>query len=80
MRIKIIKSLLESPKNANKLSSNLNVNYRTIEHHMKVLISNHLVLVQGDGYGKVYFPDQVVVRNIKMLQEIFTSAGIKEGI
>ncbi|MCW6170849.1 MAG: winged helix-turn-helix domain-containing protein [Thermoplasmatales archaeon] len=80
MRIKIIKSLLESPKNANKLSLNLNVNYRTIEHHMKVLISNHLVLVQGDGYGKVYFPDQVIVRNIKMLQEIFTSAGIKEGI
>ena len=80
MRIKIIKSLLESPKNANKLSLNLNVNYRTIEHHMKVLISNHLVLVQGDRYGKVYFPDQVIVRNIKMLQGIFASAGIKEGI
>jgi len=79
MRIKIIRSLIEDPKNANRLSSSLGVNYRTIEHHMKVLLSNNLVLVEGSGYGKVYFPSPVLTSNIKVLQEIFTAAGIKGG-
>jgi|GEM_PF-655020 len=78
MRIRIIQSLLEDPKNANMLSSSLGVNYRTIEHHMKVLLSNNLVIVQGNGYGKVYFPSPVLINNIEILQEIFKAAG-KEG-
>lgn len=80
MRIKIIRSLIEGPKNANRLSSSLGVNYRTVEHHMKVLLSNNLVMVQGDGYGKVYFPGPVLINNIKILQEIFMAAGIKGEI
>ncbi|MHB1439470.1 MAG: winged helix-turn-helix domain-containing protein [Cuniculiplasma sp.] len=80
MRIKIIVSLLESPKNANKLSSSLGVNYRTVEHHMKVLLSNNIVMVQGDGYGKVYFPTPILINNIKILQEIFMAAGREGGI
>jgi predicted transcriptional regulator len=80
MRIKIIKSLLEEPKNANRLSDSLNVNYRTIEHHMKILSSNNLIMVQGEGYGKVYFPGQILINNIKILREIFKAAGIEEDI
>ncbi len=37
-RLKIIKSLLKSPLNRNELSVILNLNYRTVEHHVKVLI------------------------------------------
>ncbi len=80
MRIKIIRSLLEEPKNANRLSESLNVNYRTIEHHMRVLRSNNLVTVQGEGYGKVYFPGQIITSNIKILTEILKAAGIEEEI
>ena len=77
MRIKVMKSLMESPKNAYGLSCSLGVNYRTIEHHMKVLLSNNFVVVQGQGYGKVYFPSPTLVNNIKTFQETLTAAGIK---
>lgn len=60
MRLRIMKSILDSPKNANQLSSDTKVNYRTIEHHIKILLSNNLVSVQGEGYGKVYFPSSLV--------------------
>ncbi len=80
MRVKIIRSLMEEPKNANRLSSSLNVNYRTIEHHMGVLQSNNLVMVQGEGYGKVYFPSQILINNMDMLREILRTAGIEEEI
>lgn len=78
MRINIIKSLMESPKNANVLSSALGVNYRTIEHHLKVLISNGIIIAQGNNYGKVYFPSPVLIKNINILKEIFSAAGLRE--
>ena len=36
-RAKIIKKLNERPYNAHQLSEELNVNYRTIRHHIKIL-------------------------------------------
>ena len=75
MRTRIMLSLIEKPKNANQLCGELNVNYRTIDHHLKVLLENDLITVMGDGYGKTYFPGLSVEKNI----EIFTGIIRKSG-
>lgn len=54
-RAKIIQKLNERPYNANQLAEMLNVNYRTIIHHIKILEDSDFVTSIGDKYGKVYF-------------------------
>ncbi|MGC8505148.1 MAG: winged helix-turn-helix domain-containing protein [Thermoplasmata archaeon] len=75
MRLKIMKSILDSPKNANRLSSDTGVNYRTIEHHIKILLANNLVTVQGEGYGRVYFPSPLLTKNFHIFEEILDREG-----
>jgi len=77
--MRIIKSIIEGPKNANQLSKDMDVNYRTVEHHMKVLEANGLVTTQGDGYGKVYFPSPVILRNLDNLVKLLEDRGDKGG-
>ena len=79
MRTRIMLSLIEKPKNANQLCGELNVNYRTIDHHLKVLLENDLITVMGDGYGKTYFPGPSVEKNIEIFTDIIRKAGKVEG-
>ncbi|MHA2101424.1 MAG: winged helix-turn-helix domain-containing protein [Candidatus Kariarchaeaceae archaeon] len=54
-RARIISSLRDLPKNANQLSENLKLDYKTVTHHLKVLKKNSMITEEGDGYGNVYF-------------------------
>jgi DNA-binding transcriptional ArsR family regulator len=76
MRLKIMKSILDNPKNANQLSSDTKVNYRTIEHHIKILLANNLLSVQGEGYGRVYFASHLLTKNFYIFEEILDKAGM----
>lgn len=51
-RTRILKEL-ETPKNANQLKNKLNLNYRTVTHHLDVLEGNGLICSYG-GYGRIY--------------------------
>ena len=54
-RARIITTLKESPCNANQLSTFLKIDYRTVRHHLDILMKHKLISVVGDGYGQVYF-------------------------
>lgn len=54
-RVKILDSLFKKPQNANELSENLGIEYKTIRYHLKVLLENDFIEVAGSGYGKTYF-------------------------
>ena len=54
-RAKIIEALRERPQNANQLANSLEMDYRTIRHHLKLLEKNRLITFAGDGYGITYF-------------------------
>lgn len=54
-RGRIIVELREEPKNANQLGSALEVDYRTVRHHLDVLEKNGLVTSIGERYGRMYF-------------------------
>lgn len=53
-RARIIRALDERPRNANKLAEGLDLDYKTVTHHLDVLLDNGVVTEVGEGYGSVY--------------------------
>ena len=54
-RIRIIRSLLDRPRNANQLAEELDLNYKTVRHHLDMLEEHDIVLTYGKKYGEMYF-------------------------
>lgn len=56
--------------NANQLAGSLSVNYRTVSHHLKVLMEARLIEAQGPRYGQVYFPTPLLTNNMAAYDEV----------
>jgi len=69
-RAKIIKTLKETPQNANQLANLLGLDYRTIRHHLAVLEKNKIITSAGEGYGTTYFLSQAMEENYALFEEI----------
>lgn len=55
-RAKIIHLLKARPYNANALAATMQLDYKTVRHHLKVLIENNIVMASRDQtYGTLYF-------------------------
>jgi len=55
-RILIATTLKKKPMNANQLSKTLNLDYKTVQHHLRVLLDNQIITAVNKGkYGAVYF-------------------------
>ena len=72
-RCQIIKLLKEKPMNINQLSEKLSLNYRTIKHHVSVLINNKIIIKEGDGYGSVYFLTPYFIKNYNIIDEVLNN-------
>lgn len=55
-RARILRALRERPRNANQLAEALDLDYKTVRHHLKVLREKNLVRRSGDDYGAIYLP------------------------
>jgi DNA-binding transcriptional ArsR family regulator len=53
-RRRILRTLDERPRNANRLASALALDYKTVRHHLSVLEEADAVTRAGDDYGAVY--------------------------
>jgi len=69
-RAKIITTLKETPQNANQLAKLLQMDYRTIRHHLNVLEKNRIITSAGEGYGTTYFLSPVMEENYALFEEI----------
>jgi DNA-binding transcriptional ArsR family regulator len=71
-RILILRHLKENPVNANKLASDLKLDYKTILHHLKVLEQHGLIASSDKGaYGNVYFLSSYFESQYSILEEIW---------
>ena len=71
-RAKIIMALQQRPYNANQLSEVLNLNYKTVRHHIKVLAENNVITSPGKRkYGEMYFLTDKMEENFDTFQEIW---------
>jgi DNA-binding transcriptional ArsR family regulator len=69
-RAEIIKTIHETPQNANQLAIALKVDYKTARYHLEVLEKNHIVTAVGDKYGATYFLTQAMEDNYGAFEEI----------
>ena len=68
-RLRIIMMLLEKPLNTHQLSLELSLDYKAVQHHMKVLEKNNIVTKIGEKYGAIYHLSNFLEVNIRSLDE-----------
>ncbi len=68
-RLRIIMMLLEKPLNTHQLSLELSLDYKAVQHHMKVLEKNNIVTKIGEKYGAIYHLSNFLEINIRSLDE-----------
>jgi predicted transcriptional regulator len=68
-RLRIIMMLLEKPLNTHQLSQELHLDYKAVQHHMKVLEKNNMVSKIGEKYGAVFHLSNFLEINISALDE-----------
>jgi predicted transcriptional regulator len=76
-RGKIIEEIFNKPQNANELSKNLEIEYKTVRYHLQVLEENNIITSVGGGYGKTYFPSVELETNKQYFYEIWDKIGKK---
>ncbi len=69
-RARILRALDDRPRNANQLAEDLDLDYKTVRHHLEVLGDNDIVKKSGDEYGAIYMPSDRVRHNWKTVEEI----------
>ena len=74
-RARIINHIREQPSNANQLAEVLELDYKTIRHHLDVLDKNNLITTMGKKYGKMYFLSTLLEENYEVFEEIWVRIG-----
>jgi DNA-binding transcriptional ArsR family regulator len=69
MRARMLKLLNERPMNAHQLTKALGVNYRTVMHHLNILLENGLVVAEGPKYGTLYFPSKTFIEHSEVFMK-----------
>ena len=68
-RLRIVMLLLEKPYNTHQLSLELGLDYKAVQHHMKILEKNNLVSKIGEKYGAIFHISNFLEYNISALNE-----------
>lgn len=75
-RADIIKALQNRPSNANQLAQTLQVDYKTVQHHVRILEENGLIVPSEKGtYGAVLFLTPKMEEALPILNEIWSKIG-----
>ncbi|MCV0430452.1 winged helix-turn-helix domain-containing protein [Nitrosopumilus sp.] len=69
-RLKIISKLKEKPFNTNQLSNELGLDYKAIQHHIRVLEKNNMISKVGEKYNVMYFISTFLEVNMETFEEI----------
>jgi DNA-binding transcriptional ArsR family regulator len=76
-RVRIIRTLNDKPMNANQLATTLDLDYKTVRHHLDKLEENDVVTSMGEEYGTTYFLTDRMERNLDVLDDIAARADIE---
>jgi predicted transcriptional regulator len=69
-RLKIISKLKKNPLNINQLAKELNLDYKAIQHHIRVLEKNNLISKVGEKYDMIYLISTFLEVNMETFEEI----------
>ncbi len=76
-RLRIICAITEDPMNTLELSKKLDLDYKTIQHNIKVLEKNNLIVREGEGYGDMFFVSEIITSNLSTLYAVIRKVEAK---
>ena len=76
-RLRIVCAITEIPMNTLELSEKLNMDYKTIQHNIKVLEKNNLIVREGEGYGDMFFPSDIISSGLPTLYAVIRKVEAK---
>ncbi len=79
LRIRILQAIRERPRNANQIAVDLDIDYKTARHHLKVLTENRVLSAVGEGYGIVFLPTSDMEESWEDFDQLATKIGNKEA-
>ena len=80
-RIKIIELLRDRPYNINQIAEKLELNYRTVKHHIDLFLKYDLISSsKTGGYGDVLFLTPELEGNIQLYEEIVRKMDISKQL
>ena len=71
-RARLLRAVEERPRNANQLASALDLDYKTVRHHLEVLEENGVVQSTEAAYGAVYLPSDMTRQYWDTVEEVLT--------
>jgi len=74
-RLRILELLKRRPLNANQLREELGLDYKTVQHHLRVLTKNRVITQEGDRYGRLHFLTAWTEANWGVVEEIRARFG-----
>ena len=77
-RARIIRRLRAKPSNINQLAGDLGLQYKAIQHHIRILVSNSLLVTSGEKYGMIYSLNPWFEAHIDLFEQICGKLGFKE--
>jgi predicted ArsR family transcriptional regulator len=69
-RTRLLQSIDERPRNASQRAEELDLHYKTVQHHLNVLVDNDVLRSSGDDYGAVYLPTPQAEDHWDLVEEI----------
>ena len=76
-RAKILNLIKNKPMNANKIATVLNLDHKTVIHHVKILSKNELIIKAEKDYAAEYQFTEIMKNNQNVLGEIMEKIGTK---
>ncbi|MEF8840205.1 MAG: winged helix-turn-helix domain-containing protein [Haloarculaceae archaeon] len=70
-RARLLRAVEERPRNANQLAEALDLDYKTVRHHLEVLEENDVVQSSDYDYGAVYLPTDRAKQHWDTVEEVF---------
>jgi DNA-binding transcriptional ArsR family regulator len=74
-RGRIIMLLRARPSNAHQMAKELGLDYKTVRHHIDVMMENQMLSARGEGYGRMYFLSPMLETNFLAFEEIWGQIG-----
>jgi len=76
-RARIIWSLRAKPSNMNQLATELGLQYKSVQHHIRILVGSSLLSPSGEGYGAVYLLTQWFEHHFAEFEQICSKLGFR---
>ena len=74
-RLKILFMLQARPLNINEISMELSVDYKTAQHHVRVLEKHGLIISSGKSYGNSYSISPILESSRSVLKSMIEDMG-----